>query len=837
MTYDELGCTCFSCAVVHTPGIVTNRPGLTEISYRSGTHGDFLAAMLEALPTAERHPLRALRTRDPDDPTIALLDAFAVVCDVLTFYSERLANESYLGTATERTSLQELGALVAYRLGRGDAAQTMLAFTLERPPVLPARMGQDPGGLPPDVPRRLVLPVGLRVQSVPGPGELPQTFETAAQIEARPEWNALPVVRTAPLLPVEGATEAWFAGDALGLAPGDAVVFTGSQTGDELGGMRLLDAIETDHGTGRTHVRWTAPLVTPVAGTSVSATWPAVFVLRTRIPVFGHNAPQWVTMGDGFRRAYQGGTDPLTTEWPPSFTAVTVGGSVTTVALEGAHSEIAVGSWVVIGAEGSGTRRLFSVTGRAEASRSQYAVSGRATTLTLTGDDIGFGSPREVTVYAVAQPLTFAEAPDHSAVDDNTIVVEGDAAAMTPGRSILLVGTSAGVPTVEELTVDAATAVGGARTLLTLHTRPAHSFDRATAVVFGNAVPATHGETTGQLLGSGDARVPFAATALSRGPLTFVSADTPRGTASTLDVRVDDVRWTEVPTTAIAGARDRVYMTRDEPDGGVSVVFGDGVHGARPSTGFNNVRSTYRVGIGAAGNVAADALSMPIDRPLGLKAVTNPAAAMGGVDPQTATSARRSIPVAVRTVGRVVSLRDYADFALAFTGIGMADATGLPVRAGRAVIVSVADENGEPPPQTTLDRLDAELTRYGDPGARHRVVACRTGLFRIALSIVVDPDHLSEAVHTAVAAALRNTYGAPARGIGRTVQHSEVVAVAASVAGVVGVDLDRLYRASSLPTLQTRLRPRPVALAGAVVRGAEILSLTPAPFDWLEVRP
>src|SRR6476661_3137780 len=167
MTCGDLSCTCGTCPAPNTPGVIDNRPGLSEIAFRSGTHGDFLAAMLEAIPTGGGRPLAALRTRDLDDPTIALLDAFAVVCDVLTFYSERLANEGFLGTATERISLQELGALVAYRLGRGAAAQTTLAFTLERPPVLPSRTDQDPGVLPPDVPRTLVLPVGLRVQSVP----------------------------------------------------------------------------------------------------------------------------------------------------------------------------------------------------------------------------------------------------------------------------------------------------------------------------------------------------------------------------------------------------------------------------------------------------------------------------------------------------------------------------------------------------------------------------------------------------------------------------------------------------------------------------------------------
>ena len=50
------------------------------------------------------YPLRNLKTRDPNDFAIALLDAWATVADVLTFYHERIANEGYLRTATERRS-------------------------------------------------------------------------------------------------------------------------------------------------------------------------------------------------------------------------------------------------------------------------------------------------------------------------------------------------------------------------------------------------------------------------------------------------------------------------------------------------------------------------------------------------------------------------------------------------------------------------------------------------------------------------------------------------------------------------------------------------------------
>ena len=165
-------CSCGCCAGVteRTPLEVQNRPGLSAISYRVATYSDFRASMIAALTAADRPRLAALGTRDSDDFTIALLDAWAVTSDVLTFYNERLAQESYLRTAHERISLQELGRLIGYRLRPGVAAETSLAFALEPPPDVPPNVTRDPGSAPPVTPASVTLEAGLRVQSIPGPG-------------------------------------------------------------------------------------------------------------------------------------------------------------------------------------------------------------------------------------------------------------------------------------------------------------------------------------------------------------------------------------------------------------------------------------------------------------------------------------------------------------------------------------------------------------------------------------------------------------------------------------------------------------------------------------------
>src|SRR5947207_10002320 len=158
MLLNDCGCCEGITAIV--PAEVFNRPGQLQVRYRTGTHGEFLTSALSALSGPGFAPLRELTTRDPDDFTIALLDSWAVVADVLSFYQERLANESYLQTATERRSILELARLIGYRLRPGVASSVYLAFSLE-----------------PD--HNVPVPAGTRAQSVPGPGELPQSFETS----------------------------------------------------------------------------------------------------------------------------------------------------------------------------------------------------------------------------------------------------------------------------------------------------------------------------------------------------------------------------------------------------------------------------------------------------------------------------------------------------------------------------------------------------------------------------------------------------------------------------------------------------------------------------------
>jgi hypothetical protein len=180
--------TCRCCNDKPESPDIYNRPGKGALDYRIGTHQDFFRRMVARLPKMELpdkkiRPLTALKTRDLDDTAIAFLDAWAEVADVLTFYQERIANEGYLRTATERRTVLELARTIGYELGPGIAANAYLAFTVE---VAPGSPGEA------------VVPKGTKVLSIPGQGEMPQAFETSTEIIARAEWNALRPRMTRP---------------------------------------------------------------------------------------------------------------------------------------------------------------------------------------------------------------------------------------------------------------------------------------------------------------------------------------------------------------------------------------------------------------------------------------------------------------------------------------------------------------------------------------------------------------------------------------------------------------------------------------------------------------
>lgn len=866
-------CGCCEGIGAETPVKVDSRAGLSAIAYRVGTHSRFVASMLARLAA-----LPALKTRADDDFSIALLDAWATVADVLTFYQERIANESYLRTATERNSLLQLARLIGYRLRPGVAASAYLAFTIEG---APGSTGTA------------IIDVGIKVQSIPGPNEQPQTFETIDKLSADARWNAMKPRLTQPQPISTGMDSILFKGTATKLAKGDALLIVApDSSGNVDKELRRVADVREDTDNKQTMVKLVPSprfVVVPfgrgtlISGQFLSATlafntstiqsqvlnksWnafdlnafaraqrysidqmyqviasryrisppppnTAVFAMRKRAALFGYNAPDWKAMADSTHTNYGASN----TNWPlPAFN------TSTTLYLDQVYKEIKVGDWVVVSRRNN-TDVIAQITSVLETAAAYFAISGQVTAITFdTGVDVTLASMDELRatrVYIIPEQLMPDELSNTNPVQVSPIALDGPVPGLAPGQTILISGRRAdadGVSDAEVAVISDVTLDAGYTTLKLVNDLQ-HPYLRDTVSINGNVALATHGETTRETLGAGDTSQAYQQFALKQSPLTYVPAPNETGAASTLQVFVNDVQWREQDNLVDAGPRDRVFVTLTSDDGKTTVEFGDGATGARVPTGHENVRAVYRKGIGKGGNVTAGQLSLLMSRPLGVKAVTNPIAASGGDDPEVLAHARTNAPLTILTLGRIVSLHDYQDFARAFAGIAKALATWTWDGERRGVFVTVAGPDGKPVPADgmTYKTLLAAMQNGGDPYVPLRVQTYSSASFQVSAKIKIDPDYAanSDRVLAAIDAALRAAYSFDAREFGEPVQLSQVIALMHNVAGVIAVDVDALFRTGDAAIMNPRLAAGfPQAGADGTVSAAELLTLDPRPVD------
>jgi hypothetical protein len=810
-----------------------------------------------------------LKTRSDDDFTIALLDSFAVVCDILTFYSERSANEHYLRTATDIVSMGELAKLVGYKPTPGVAASTSLAITIQSPP--PSLPG-GPGKLPAAqlVPSIVPVPVGLQAQSVPNPGEQPVTFETVAPIEARWGWNALRPRTTRPLAPnaTNAATNHLRLKGLIGsIAVGDWLLILVNQ--GAAFGVNRVAAVTLDTTTQTTLVRFegngpdpvpaadptNAPL--PLSGTPndtiigsaikgrvwsdqmqlvASATklqWdlaqleeninnfnaqpaanPAVRVLRldVRASMFGHNAPLYKSLPD-YKPLGTGTIGSILTDWDNPAATIGSDNDPGKVSLDQTYPSLVVGCYVAV----MSPNRLplvMQITASNVLSRAKFMLSAKVTQLALQGDTATLATLaiRTTTLLGSTDEFPVVEEPVANPKKLSVVTFATAELGLRPGQLMVLTGSALdqSARTVSEVRTIKALALVDGFTRVTFDSDFDHPYDLASVTFNANVASATHGATKSEILGSGDGAASYQRFALKQPPLTYCSGATPSGTVSTLEVRVNRVLWQEAQWLAGKGPNERVYTTSIDQQGNTIAQFGDGAeNGARLPTGQNNVTAKYRQGLGSAGNVQAGQITTLLTRPMGVQSVINPVAAAGGGDPEAIDAARRNVPTTTRALDRIVALEDVGDFARSSATVAKAEAIWAWDGRRQVACVTVAGPNG-----TIIDRtsdpfknLVGAMRAASDPTIP--IVLCNFVPRRLTIgaTLTVDPSLDADAVVTAAKAALRTAFGFDARNFMQPVYRSEIFAVLQAVTGVVALTIDRFRLADE--TIATKIYKRP----------------------------
>ncbi len=317
--------------------------------------------------------------------------------------------------------------------------------------------------------------------------------------------------------------------------------------------------------------------------------------------------------------------------------------------------------------------------------------------------------------------------------------------------------------------------------------------DAGSAYLLGNVAAASHGETVrNEVLGNGNAAAPFQKFALKKEPLTYLPSEQEGGAESTLAVRVNGVLWDEEPGLYRRPPTSEVYATRTQDDGFTVVQFGDGRTGATVPTGQGNVLATYRVGAGVAGRVRAGTLASALDRPPGLRGVTNPLAARGGADQEDVDDARENAPATVRTFGRAVSLDDFADLVRATGEVAKAQAVWVWDGLERAIHLTVAGQQAGLFADEDLRRIGASIDRARDPNYRLRIANFSPFPVVLRATLKVDARYVSDDVVADALAAALAALDFEAVDLGTPIHLSDIYRVLQDVSGVVSVDVDEL---------------------------------------------
>ncbi|MGW1177586.1 putative baseplate assembly protein [Kitasatospora sp. NPDC002543] len=318
------------------------------------------------------------------------------------------------------------------------------------------------------------------------------------------------------------------------------------------------------------------------------------------------------------------------------------------------------------------------------------------------------------------------------------------------------------------------------------------------------------------------------------GPASGITVQDPRTALPGVRATSEDREWTPRRDLLSAGPRDRNFVGEPEDDGRLALRFGDGRHGLPPRPG-TELRVSYRIGNGTAGNVGAEAVNHLVvcreqppcpERPGTARTdttrtdttrpdtaarpqdavlrVRNPMPATGGTEPEPLDEVRQAAPLALsRTRLRAVTAADYAELAAALPGVRRAAAELRWTGSVQEVHVAV-----EPRGQATADT--ALLEAVGDGLEAYRRIG-HDLVVRPALLVPLDVE-LRVCVAAGhqrghVLAELRRVLGNRTRPDGRPgffhpdaldfgdpVRASRLVAAAAAVPGVVDAQVTRLRR-------------------------------------------
>jgi hypothetical protein len=743
------------CDQVPAPAALVIAPGLSRLPRQIDSFSGFRRQLLAASDLAEFAALAGWKGDADGDLGLMLLEMTAYVFDVLAFYDQVYANESYLRTAQLPQSLRGLVDLIGYLARPAVGARVELALQA-------------------DGRQSVTVPAGTAFRSSAFRTNAPQVFELDRDASALSFFNKLPIAPALKPLPsnpnlvtLQQAGMRAQVGDLVLVGTDNDVTkhFAARvrsltpRTGED--GGKYIDAlldqapsangfIEADQRAlylqraGSSAKPWSAGGAPSPVSLNPDGTWNIVLDTVYR----QINPSDWVILDTPSGLA---ATQILQTS--DKQVARQVSSSVSTTTQGGATAQ----SNVTATAQIPTTLLLLPKSPRPPGNGSvplvvRFAWSRIASAAYETA--AWLGSADLLALITASVPPDGSSPSRLSLADVNGIAVAGSA-------SVDLAG----------LAVTAFTPDGGAA-------RPALQMP---VFGFGNLITASRGATVAkEVLGSGDASQSFQSFTLQKKPLTYLPDQNGPNLVAALRIWVDGVAWREVATLYNVVPGTPVYMVRTDTDGAATITF------PHLPSGLNNVVATYRFGAGVA--VPPGGTVRQIARPVpGLVSASNPLAAFGGEDAEAPTRVRHYAPRWALQFGRAVSLADMEAIAAGTSGVRAARASwgwSVPMQRPVAQIVYVGDA-------ALADQIAQALGGSTDPATPIEVSVATVVPVVLSLQLALDPDYVAgevlAALNNVLTADLDGMLVPEQLGIGVPLYRSQLEAAVMAVPGVTNI--------------------------------------------------
>jgi hypothetical protein len=804
------------CGAFQYPAVIFNPAGLSTIAYRVGDYTAFRHALLQALPGESELTenlagtiVQLWRPSADGDLALQMMEWWAYLADVLTFYNERIANQAYLRTADLPESVNRLIQILGYRPQPGIGATGLLAALL-------------------NTTKPFTLPKGFQVQSKPGPGKQPQIFELGADTLVQPPdaVAAQPANPVAPLFTSSGSTIVlWLQGTVGSIKPNDRLLLLANEW-PASGGFAWLSVVSVapqKDATGNAVTKLTTSAILQTLPSGAQVTDYQLLKSGQSARLWGFPTTTASVVGSYETVVFEAEKIAGGVSIQPDLAIAPrpVAGISSYVVLSSVAHQITAGDPVLLDVANNPAATEL-VTLASSADQIWYANGDGSTPPPQSPPDpqhIAIGIPVTVLTFngflsisnaqapittvrfgwTTAANLVAVPSPGANQIDPNagtgTLEMNAVPPALFPAidNSTLLIQDAAGNG------AQASASASADQTSITLGDvsvpSPSVSESGSASLTFPfnllfNLLAVSRGKTVAnEVLGSGNAAAAGQDFTLKNSPVTYLqsSASTSGDNySSTIKVSVNGVQWSEVRSFYGQPPNAQIFITKEDEQGLTHVVFGDGVNGSRLPSGTNNVVATYRYGSGADAP-AAGTLTVVMQPQPGLKSIENPMPVGGGADPDPPGKSRQLAPNSVLTFGRAVSLDDFEVIAASAPGVAKAKAAYSfdPLSQRPRVTVWIA---GDSSAQSSAYNA---IAAAADPNRLPSILVATPLAMTLQLTLMLNPRYDETAVMSAVEMALLDPdsglFGANVVEIGQAYYDSQIYAACLAVPGVDAV--------------------------------------------------